>query len=74
MKHLIGKVVSDKMKETVVVEYLWFVKHPMYSKQMRRTRKFHAHNTVGAKTGDMVRIVSIQPMSKTKHWKVEAVV
>ena len=74
MKTVIGKVISDKMNQTVVVEMTILVPHIKYSKLMSRTRKFHAHNSVGAKTGDIVRIVEIKPMSKTKNWKVEAVI
>ena len=73
MRSIIGTVVSDKMKNTVVVEMTWFAAHPLYHKQMRHTQKFHAHNDKGAKTGDQVRIVEIKPMSKTKTWKVEEI-
>ncbi len=74
MKTVIGKVISDKMKDTVVVSMTILVPHPKYSKMISKTRKFHAHNGVGAKVGDSVRIVEIKPMSKTKNWKVEAVI
>lgn len=74
MKILTGKVVSDKMKDTVVVEISWSVAHPMYLKRMHRSKKVHAHNVIGAKTGDNVKLVEIRPMSKTKNWKVEAVI
>jgi small subunit ribosomal protein S17 len=74
MKSVIGKVISDKMTNTVVVEVKRLVAHPKYSKRLRRSSKFHAHNEIGAKTGDTVKIVEIKPMSKTKNWKVEAVI
>ncbi len=73
MKSIIGHVVSDKMTNTVVIETTSLVAHPLYSKRLRRTRKIHAHNLVGAKTGDRVRLVEIKPISKTKNWLVEAV-
>lgn len=74
MKTVVGKVISDKMKETVVVELSILVPHPAYSKLMRRTRHYHAHNAKGAKTGDTVKIVEIAPMSKTKTWRVEEII
>lgn len=74
MKSVIGQVISDKMKNTVVVEMTIKVAHPKYSKLMSRTRTFHAHNAIGAKVGDTVRLVEIRPMSKTKNWNVEAVI
>ncbi len=74
MKSVIGTVISDKMKNTVVVKIDRLVAHPTYSKRMRRSSKFHAHNGIGAKTGDTVKLVEIKPMSKTKNWKVEAVI
>jgi small subunit ribosomal protein S17 len=74
MKAVVGKVISDKMKNTVVVEVGRSMAHPLYHKQMRKNSKFHAHNEIGAKTGDTVRLVEIRPMSKTKYWKVEAVI
>jgi small subunit ribosomal protein S17 len=74
MKTVVGKVISDKMKDTVVVEIEWLMTHPIYSKKIHRSRKLHAHNVIGAKLGDKVRLVEIRPMSKTKNWKVEAIV
>jgi len=73
MKSVVGKVISAKMKDTVVVEMSILVPHPAYSKLVRRTSKYHVHNGVGAKMGDTVKIVEIRPMSKTKNWKVEEV-
>ncbi|MEK9200674.1 MAG: 30S ribosomal protein S17 [Patescibacteria group bacterium] len=70
MKIITGKVVSDKMQNTVVVETTRFASHPLYRKRIRKTAKFHAHNEMGAKTGDTVKIAEIRPMSKTKNWKV----
>lgn len=70
MKIISGKVVSDKMNKTVVIETTRFVSHPLYRKRIRKTAKYHAHNEMGAKTGDLVKIVETKPMSKTKNWKV----
>lgn len=70
MKTIKGKIVSDKMTQTAVVEIVRFAAHPMYHKRMRRTHNFHVHNTLGAKTGQVVEIKEIKPMSKTKHWTI----
>ncbi len=70
MRIVTGKVVSDKMAKTVVVEVGRLVVHPKYHKRIKRTQKFHAHNELGAKTGDTVKIAEVKPISRTKSWKV----
>ena len=74
MKTMTGKVVSDKMQHTVVVEVVRFATHPKYHKRMRKTKKYHAHTESLVKTGSRVRLVEIAPVSRTKHWKVAEVV
>ena len=65
---LIGTVVSDKTV-TVLVERK--VKHPLYGKIIRRSKKYHAHDEDNAyRPGDQVRIEETRPYSKTKTWKV----
>ncbi len=71
-KVLEGVVVSDKMVKTVVVLVKRFVKHPKYGKYMTLTKKFKAHNELGAKVGDKVRIRETRPLSKDKHHEVIA--
>ncbi|MEK7101415.1 MAG: 30S ribosomal protein S17 [Patescibacteria group bacterium] len=73
MKTLNGKVISDKMAHAVVVEVGRFFAHPIYHKRVRRTHKLHALNKVGAKLGDMVKMVEIRPISRTIQWKVEEI-
>lgn len=73
-KTIIGKVVSDKMAKTAVVEVVRFITHPLYGKRLRRTMKFHAQNDMGAKSGDNVSICEIRPISKTVNWKVVEVI
>lgn len=71
----IGKVVSDKMDKTVVVAVETFVSHPLYSKQMKRTTKFKAHdenNECGM--GDKVKIMETRPLSKQKRWRLVDIV
>ena len=68
---LIGTVVSDKTDKTVTVLVERKVKHPLYGKIIRRSKKYHAHDEDNAfKTGERVRIEETRPYSKTKTWKV----
>ena len=68
---LIGRVVSDKMNNTVTVLIERRVKHPMYDKIIVRSQKYHAHNANDeAKSGDLVEIQECRPLSKTKAWVV----
>jgi small subunit ribosomal protein S17 len=71
----VGKVVGDKMEKTIVVAVEENVKHPLYSKTIRRTKKFKAHDeTNEAKVGDTVRIMETRPMSKDKRWRLVEIV
>jgi small subunit ribosomal protein S17 len=68
---LVGTVVSDKTDKTVVVKVERKVKHPLYGKIIRRSKKYHAHDEENSfKTGETVRIEETRPMSKLKTWKV----
>ncbi len=70
-KARVGRVVSDKMQQTVVVAINQIVRHPLYGKTMRRTKKFKAHdekNECGV--GDTVEIMETRPISKEKNWRV----
>ena len=68
---LIGTVVSDKTDKTVTVLVERKVKHPLYGKIIRRSKKYHAHDEGNAyKTGETVRIEETRPISKLKTWKV----
>lgn len=70
MKAYIGKVVSNKMTGTVVVERDIFLKHPLYKKIMRRTRRIKAHTDIPLNVGDRVKCTSTRPLSKETHYKV----
>ncbi|MBI3380030.1 30S ribosomal protein S17 [Candidatus Gottesmanbacteria bacterium] len=71
MKNIIGKIVSTKMMKTIVVEVARQRVHPLYKKIMRRTARIKVHNEDETlKVGDMVKITSTRPLSKTKHFKV----
>ena len=70
-----GKVVSDAMEKTIVVEVSVVKAHPKYKKVVRRSKKFHAHDEQNAaKIGDVVRIVETRPLSKTKNWRLAEIV
>lgn len=70
-KTRVGRVVSDKMQKTVVVAIERRVAHPLYGKQVTRTKKFHAHDEEErARIGDVVRIMETRPLSRTKRWRV----
>ena len=68
---LIGTVVSDKTDKTVVVKVERKVKHPLYGKIIRRSKKYHAHDEDNSfLIGEIVRIEETRPLSKLKTWKV----
>ncbi|GGD64548.1 30S ribosomal protein S17 [Croceicoccus mobilis] len=68
---LIGTVVSDKTDKTVVVKVERKVRHPLYGKIIRRSKKYHAHDEENAyRPGEWVRIEETKPISKLKTWKV----
>ncbi len=74
-KTMVGRVVSDKMSKTVIVEVSTRTKHPLYGKVVMRARRFKAHNAEPlAKAGDMVRIAESRPLSREKRWRVVEVV
>ncbi len=73
-KTRVGTVVSDRMAKTVVVAYERQITHELYRKQSVRTKKLVAHDeTHGAKVGDVVRVEETRPLSKTKRWRVVAI-
>lgn len=70
-KSLIGTVVSDKMKDTVVVLVERYEKHPKYEKFIKRRKKFKAHDVGNTKKiGERVTIIETKPISKDKHFIV----
>ena len=69
-----GTVVSDKMDKTVVVAIQDNVRHPLYKKIVKRTKKFKAHDENNeCKTGDRVLIVETRPISRDKRWRVSQI-
>ncbi|MGI9189081.1 MAG: 30S ribosomal protein S17 [Longimicrobiaceae bacterium] len=74
-KTRVGTVVSDKMQKTVVVSVERRFAHPLYGKQVTRTKKYHAHDeTDDSHVGDTVRITETRPLSKLKRWRVSEIV
>ncbi len=70
MKILVGKVISTKMAKTATVEVVRTVAHPVYGKPVKRTKKYHLHDELGAKIGNTVHFVAARPVSKLKKWKI----
>src|ERR1700688_3039442 len=74
-QELTGKVTSAKMEKTIVVKVTRLVKHKLYTRVMRVSKKFYAHDEQReARLGDTVRIVETRPMSKLKRWRLTEVV
>lgn len=72
---VVGKVVSNKMDKTIVVSVDRKVKHPLYGKYLKRESRMYAHDGNNTcRIGDVVRIRSCRPLSKTKHWELVEVI
>ena len=70
-RQLIGKVVSDKMQKTVVVETESIKAHPKYKRRYKFHKKYKAHDEKGEyKVGETVIIEECRPISKDKKWRV----
>nr|WP_073152049.1 30S ribosomal protein S17 [Paramaledivibacter caminithermalis] len=71
----VGRIVSDKMEKTAVVAVEEFVRHPLYGKAVKRTKKFKAHDENNeCRIGDKVRIMETRPLSKDKRWRVAEII
>ncbi|MDR2354720.1 MAG: 30S ribosomal protein S17 [Clostridiales Family XIII bacterium] len=74
-KTRVGLVVSDKMDKTIVVAVEDFVRHSLYGKAVKRTKKFKAHDEENqCNIGDKVRIMETRPLSKDKRWRLVNIV
>ena len=70
-KTRVGVVTSNKMDKTVTVQVERMLRHPMYGKFVKKSKKFHAHDEVNQCTiGDTVKIMETRPLSKTKRWRL----
>lgn len=71
----IGRVVSNKMQKTVVVAVEDRIRHPLYGKIVRRTKKFKVHDEDNkCNIGDTVKIMETRPLSKEKRWRLVEIV
>ena len=71
----VGKVVSNKMDKTIVVAIEYNVKHPLYSKIVKKTYKLQAHDEDNVcSIGDTVRVMETRPLSKDKRWRLVEIV
>lgn len=74
-KTRVGMVTSDKMEKTVTVSVEDFVRHSLYGKAVKKSKKFKAHDEDNAcQIGDKVRIMETRPLSKDKRWRVVDIV
>ena len=74
-KTRVGRVISDKMDKSIVIAIEDHVKHPVYGKIVKRTKKIHAHdenNECGI--GDFVEVMETRPLSKTKRWRLVRII
>ena len=71
----VGKVVSNKMDKTIVVAIEDNVKHPLYGKIIKTTKKFKAHDELNeCGIGDKVMIMETRPISKDKNWRLVKII
>lgn len=71
----IGKVVSDKMDKTIVVAVETLVRHPLYGKSIKRTKKFKAHDENNeCSVGDRVKIMETRPLRREKRWRLVEII
>lgn len=69
-----GRVLSNKMEQSATVLVERKVKHPVYGKYVRRSKKFHVHDSENVlNIGDVVQIKECRPISKTKSWTLDKV-
>ena len=74
-KTKVGIVVSDKMDKTIVVAMEDFIRHPLYGKAVKRTKKVKAHDENNeCQIGEKVRIMETRPLSKDKRWRLVNIV
>ena len=70
-----GVVISDKMEKSIVIAAKFKEKHPLYGKFVQKTKKYHVHDENNeAHVGDTVLIMETRPLSKTKRWRLVAII
>ena len=74
-RRLVGRVKSDKMDKTVVVQVVRYFRDPVYKKYVRSRTSYKAHDAENScRAGDRVEIIESRPMSREKRWKVVRVI
>ncbi len=74
-KERVGMVVSNKPDKTVTVSVETLVRHPLYKKRVRRSKRFMVHDERNeARVGDTVRIIETRPISARKRWRLANIV
>jgi len=74
-KERIGIVVSNKMEKSITVKVERQLKHPMYGKFVRKSKRFIAHDEKNeCNIGDTVRIMETRPLSKNKNWRLVEII
>ena len=74
-RRMTGVVVSDKMEKTIVVNVERSIRHPLYKKVLRRSKRYQAHDEIGTvKEGDIVEIIETKPISANKRWALVQVI
>ena len=74
-RELVGKVVSSANNKTITIEVVTSKRHPLYKKNVKTTKKYAVHDEENkAKVGDIVKVVSSRPLSKTKRYVLDSIV
>ena len=74
-KEVIGKVTSNKMDKSIVVSIERRIKHPLYGKFLKKTKKYVAHDENNeCNEGDVVQLMETRPLSKSKRWRLVQIV
>ena len=74
-QELVGKVVSAANNKTITIEVVTSKRHPLYKKNVKTTKKYAVHDEENkAKVGDIVKVVSSRPISKTKKFVLDSIV
>ena len=74
-QELVGKVVSAKNDKTITVLVETYMKHPLYGKRVKHSKKYAAHDEKNeAQVGDKVRLVMTRPLSKTKRYELVEII
>ena len=74
-QELVGKVVSDTCNKTITIEVVTYKKHPLYKKNVKTTKRYAVHDEENkAKVGDIVKVVSSRPLSKTKRFVLDSII